>query len=277
MLQITQINVYPVKSLDGYSPLAAKVEERGLQYDRRWMIVDEERIFFTQRAYPKMALLRAYIADNQLIIEEKNNTENYIKLGIDEMTEPKEVRVWNDRVLAALVSKKANEFLSSFLETTCYLVKMPETAQRRVEEAYNTGEDIVSFADGYPFLIIGESSINDLNQRLKTPLNAENQALVGLRRFRPNFVFKGGLPYEEETWTHFKIGNVAFQGLKPCGRCVMITLNPDTGEGGKEPLSTLASYHSQDKKVLFGQNLVWRKDLGNEGVEVKVGDRIEKS
>jgi uncharacterized protein YcbX len=176
------------------------------------------------------------------------------------------------------VSPEADAFLSDFLETKCCLVKMPDVANRRVEEAYNTGNDTVSFADGYPFLIIGEASINDLNERLETPLNPDNQPLVGMRRFRANFVFSGGTPYEEDNWRDFQIGNVAFIGCKPCGRCVMTTLDPDSGARDKEPLQTLATYRSAGKKIKFGQNVIWNATAWtlDSVPKVKVGDEISR-
>jgi uncharacterized protein len=278
MLQLSQINIYPVKSLDGYSPNEAVVEQRGLQYDRRWMIVDAEGNFFTQRTKRKMTLLRAYIVDNQhFIIEEKNNPSHNVTIPIECVTgDAIDVKVWDDTVSARFTSEKADAFLSDFLGEKCFLVKMPDTSIRRVEEAYNTGDDVVSFADGYPYLIIGENAINDLNSRLAQPLNAENQALIGLRRFRANFIFKGGAPYEEEQWSDFNIGEVPFSGKKPCGRCVMITLNPDTGEGNKEPLATLAAYRQNGKKIPFGQNVIFLKNSWKQDVAptVKVGDMI---
>jgi uncharacterized protein len=274
MLTLTQINIYPVKSLDGYSPSSAKVEEKGLVYDRRWMIVDESGMFFTQRTLRKMTHLRARIENEQLIIEEKNNLNNRISISIHQEQTEMTVTVWDDTVIGRLVSSEVDDFLSLFLEKKCHLVKMPISTLRRVEENHNTGNDVVSFADGYPFLIIGESSIRDLNARLTTPLNEENQELVGLRRFRANFIFKGGKPYEEESWKYFNIGNVAFQGIKPCGRCVMTTLDPDTGEKGKEPLALLSEYRKVGNKILFGQNLILNPQSKNNSDEIKVGDEI---
>jgi uncharacterized protein len=275
MLKITQINIYPVKSLDGFSPLSAVVEPRGLQYDRRWMIVGENGVFFSQRTQRKMTNLRARIDNQQLIIEEKNNLSNNISVGLEEMTAEMQVSVWDDSVLAKKVSTQADDFLSNFFNVKCHLVKMPNEAKRRVEEAYNTGDDVVSFADGYPFLIIGEASINDLNTRLETPLNTENQALIGMRRFRTNFVFNGGEPYEEETWADFNIGKIAFRGMKPCGRCVMTTLDPDTGERTKEPLAKLAEYRKVGHKIPFGQNLILKNSISDEDI-VRVGDVISR-
>ncbi len=250
MLTLTQINIYPVKSLDGYTTTAAIVERRGLQYDRRWLITDMDGMFMTQRNNGKMALLRATIEDNTLIIKEKQNEHNCIKIPIGtEGGKKSDVVVWDDTMLATHISEEANAWLSDFLEKKCQLVYMPDTTERQVEAKYNRGADIVSFADGYPFLMIGEASMAELNSRLDTPLS--------IRRFRANFIFAGGTPYQEDDMTHFTIGDVPFEGVKPCARCVLTTRDPDSGIKGKEPLATLTTYRQQGTKILFGQNVIW--------------------
>jgi uncharacterized protein len=249
MLNLTQINIFPVKSLDGYSPTSAVVEKRGLQHDRRWLITDTEGMFLTQRTNPKMAMLRATIEDDCLVIKEKDKPSNDFKIPINTEGPLSSVSVWDDTMKAAFVSKEVNGFLSDFLEKEVRLLKMPDTTERRVEENYNRGQDIVSFADGYPFLIIGEASMHDLNTRLSDPLS--------IRRFRTNFVFSGGAPFEEDGFKAFKIGDVDFMGMKHCARCVLITRDPDTGVKGKEPLLTLQTYRQKGTKTLFGQNLIW--------------------
>ena len=277
MLQLTQINIYPVKSLDGYSPTAAIVEKRGLQYDRRWMLIDTEGVFMTQRTNGKMALLQAIIEENALIIREKQDHSNSIKIPVNAVLTKSNgevtsinVEIWDDTVQAARVSEEADAWLSAFLGKKCHLVTMPETTDRRVDEAYNTGGDVVSFADGYPFLIIGEASMQELNTRLYTPLS--------IRRFRANLIFSGGEPFEEDNFKQFKIGNIDFIGVKNCARCVLITRDPDSGEKGKEPLQTLNTYRQKGTKTLFGQNVLWQHRQWAQGwqPEVKVGDLISK-
>jgi hypothetical protein len=274
-MRLSQINIYPVKSLDGFSPESAIVEKRGLQYDRRWLIVDENNVFITQRTSGRMALLKAEIAGDFLKIFEKKDPENNITLPLfggvrGETTEGgySEVQIWNDVVKAAATTPEADQFLSDFLEKKCRLVKMTDAFDRRVDEDYNTGEDIVSFADGYPFLIIGEASMRDLNERLDIPLS--------LRRFRANFIFSGGEPFIEDNFKYFKIGEVDFTGVKNCARCVLTTRDPDTGIKGKEPLQTLMAYRQKGTKTLFGQNVIWnhRKWEWAWQPEVRVGDEL---
>ena len=282
MLHLSQINIFPVKSLDGYSPNFAVVKKRGLQYDRQWMITEPNGKFMTQRANGKMALLQAIIENNSLVIKEKQNEGNQIKVPLNfKESSYSEVVVWNDTIQAALTTKEANEWLSDFLNKKCHLVFMPETTYRRIDEDYNRGEDIVSFADGYPFLIIGEASMQDLNEKIQINNKSENQNLdlfkpLSIRRFRANFVFSGGKPYQEDSFTDFKIGEVDFVGVKNCARCVLTTRDPDSGSKGKEPLATLSKYRLKDNKILFGQNVVWnhQKWLNDREPEVKVGDII---
>ena len=277
MLQLTQINIYPVKSLDGYSPTAAIVEKRGLQHDRRWMLTDTEGVFMTQRTNGKMALLQAIIQDNALIIREKQDHSNSIKILIDAVLTKSDrevasinVEIWDDTVKAVKVSEEADTWLSVFLGKKCHLVTMPDTTDRRVDEAYNTGDDVVSFADGYPFLIIGEASMQELNTRLDTPLS--------IRRFRANFIFSGGKPFQEDDFKAFKMGDIDFIGVKNCSRCVLITRDPDTGEKGKEPLQTLNTYRQRGTKTMFGQNVLWQyRQWAQSGQpKVKVGDFINE-
>lgn len=276
MLQLSQINVYPVKSLDGYAAIEAIVEQRGLQHDRRWMITDLQGKFMSQRSNGRMALLRAFIDHDRLVIQEKQHPSNAVSVPL--VTEPEalvSVEVWNDRMHACKVPGEVHAWLSDFLQEPCQLVTMPNTTERRVDEKYNRGNDLVSFADGYPFLIAGEASMQDLNDKIWA--NASDAfAPLSIRRFRANFIFNGGTPYQEDGFTKFRIGDVAFLGIKPCARCVLITRDPDTGIKGKEPLATLSSYRQKENKVLFGKNIVWNYEQwkGAESPVVRVGDLI---
>jgi uncharacterized protein YcbX len=153
-----------------------------------------------------------------------------------------------------------DDWFSEILGIKCHLVKMPESSERKVDRNYVENK-IVSFADGYPFLIIGQSSLEDLNSRMEVPLP--------MNRFRTNFVFTGGNSFDEDNWNKFKIGNVIFKSVKPCARCVITTTNQETAERLQEPLLTLSKYRKIDNKVMFGMNLVC-ESTG----EVKVGDII---
>jgi uncharacterized protein YcbX len=246
-LKLTQIWIYPIKSLGGISLASANVMQKGLQYDRRWMLVDEEGKFLTQRVYPRMALFKLALDKDQLIIKHFGDT---LMLPVEEKAsaDPIAVTIWDDRVSAYEVDRSYSKWFSDLLGLKCKLVFFPEENSRPVDPTYNVNDDQVSLADAYPFLIIGQSSLDDLNSRLKEPLP--------INRFRPNLVFTGGKPYEEDTWRNFAIGSTRFVGVKPCDRCVLTTVNQDTAEKGAEPLKTLATYRKKNNKISFGQNLV---------------------
>lgn len=248
-LRLTEIWIYPIKSLGGIRLPEARVLEKGLAYDRRWMLVDETGKFLTQRALPQMALFKLSMDGDFLKVTHKNaSTFHKIALLPSPQGDAQEVVIWNDTVVAKEVDKVSSEWFSEALGQACKLVYFPEVNSRPVDTAYAMNNEQVSLADGYPFLVIGEASLQDLNNRLETPLP--------MNRFRPNFVFSGGKPFEEDTWKNFTIGANRFVGVKPCARCVLTTVNQDTAEKGTEPLRTLATYRSWNNKIYFGQNVL---------------------
>ncbi len=268
---LSEIFIYPVKSLRGISLTSAKLEPRGLAYDRRWMIVaDGGDTFLTQREFPTMALLHTELTDRHLIIRHATKSIEPLSILLDtgNYGEPINVRVWDDVCEALLVSPAADTWLSEALETPCQLVYMPDDSRRSTDPRYSNPDDIVSFADGFPLLLICQASLDDLNRKLPEP--------IGMIRFRPNLVFTGGEPYAEDNWKQFTIGNQNFRSVKPCARCQLTTVDPETGTFGKEPLRTLSTYRLDGHKILFGMNVIW--DARNEAPSfIKIGDPIEVS
>jgi uncharacterized protein YcbX len=246
-LKLTQIWIYPIKGLGGISLSSALVMEKGLQYDRRLMLVDETNTAMTQREFPGMALFRSSIHDGQLTITRQGQS---IKLDLEKppLSGMVRVNVWDDTVSCFEVDPSYSQWFSDLLASPCRLVYFPEENSRPVDPRYHVNHEQVSLADAYPFLIIGQSSLDELNSRLKEPLP--------MNRFRPNFVFSGGTPFEEETWRNFSVGTTRFVGVKTCARCIVPTIDQDTGERAPEPLKTLSSYRKRENKVYFGQNLV---------------------
>jgi hypothetical protein len=262
MLTLSEINIYPVKSLGGISLQSSEVEERGLKYDRRCVLVDEKNTFFTQRDYPQMALIKVSIEEEGLKLQHK--TKNIEPLSIPfsfRHSKKDKVIIWDDTVTGEFYNNQIDEWFSNIIGIKCHLVKMPESTQRTVDKKYAENK-IVSFADGYPFMIIGQSSLDDLNSRMEIPLP--------MNRFRTNFVFTGGKPFEEDTWKKFKIGELTFEAVKPCARCVITTTDQETAERAEEPLLTLSKYRKIDNKVMFGMNLVCES-----AGQVMLGDKIE--
>ena len=251
MLKLSEIYIYPIKSLGGIRLEKANITTRGLENDRRFMLVDENGQFLSQREYPQLAIFQTEIEGDFLKITDKKTGQNLkVNLSPNSQSLALSVTIWDDTTTAIEVSQEASEWFSQALGIPARLVYMHEESQRKVESNYAlTGDDITSFSDGYPILIAGQSSLDDLNNRLENPVN--------INRFRPNFVFTDGEPFEEDAWHEFTIGDVRFFGVKPCSRCIMTTIDQETGEKkGKEPLLTLNKYRKAGNKILFGQNVL---------------------
>lgn len=262
MLTLTEINIYPIKSLGGINLTSSFAGKRGLQYDRRFLLVDENGMFITQRDIAGLALLKLSFTENGFKV--LNSIDNsFITIPFESNSDIKiQVQIWDDLCNAVVVDKNLDEWFSDVLKINCSLVYMPDDEKRIVEKKYEPADHIVSFADAYPYLIIGQSSLDDLNKRLEQP--------IPMNRFRPNFVFSGSNPYEEDAWKNFKIGDVHLKAVKPCARCMITTTDQQTAERSNEPLKTLSLYRKIDGKVMFGMNVVCNK----EGI-VSIGDKIE--
>lgn len=249
-LIITALYIYPIKSLAGIEVPKAKVESRGFQNDRRFMLVDEENQFITQRKYPKMALLQPELTNSEIIVRHKIEAVSPLRISLDEPnTTPEMVTIWDDTCPAKPVSPETDEWFSAVLGMKCRLMYMHDGSVRQADQRYAINEtDKVSFADGYPYLMISEESLAQLNEKLDEPMD--------MRRFRPSIVFKGGKPHEEDEIRKVFCNGIEMYGVKPCARCVMTTVNPDTSEKGTEPLKTLSTYRQVGNKILFGENFI---------------------
>ena len=265
MIKVSNLFVYPIKSLGGFECSSSEVTDRGLKYDRRWMLVDENNRFISQREFPPLALLTTQIVNNILTVQHKNDSEIKIEILIDQYSEKTSpVVIWDDTIIANSVNKETDDWFSEILSRKCRLVYMTDSSHRLVDEHYAHNAEITSLSDGYPFLLISKGSLNDLNTRLETPLP--------MNRFRPNIVIEGCDPFFEDSMKSFFINGINFFGVKLCGRCVVTTIDQDTAEKNEqtEPLRTLTTYRNIDKKIRFGQNL-----LHNSKGIISVGDIVE--
>ncbi len=265
-MTLSEIWVYPIKSLGGIALQEAVPEQRGLRYDRRWMLVDDTGRFVSQREIPRMAMLGTALEPPFLHVfwKDKPLEKIHIPLETTYLTPSKiQVEVWGDHCSALTLPEAINQWFSDQLGQTLRLVYMPDTTRRWADERYAPAGHHVSFADGFPYLIIGQASLDELNGRLVQPLP--------MNRFRPNFVFTGGVAFEEDKWEEFTINNQPFQGVKPCARCPITTTDQDTAVRAAEPLKTLATYRKFGNRILFGQNVLW---LGKDESVVGVGDII---
>ena len=263
-MHLSGLYVYPIKSAAGIPLAESGIDDRGLRYDRRWMLVDDSGRFISQRGLPRLALVRVALEPEGLLVEAP---------GMPPLTVPYEVQgglseaeVWGDRVGVVPVGGYTDEWFTGFLGARCSLVQLPQASIRPVDPEYGGAGDTVGLADGFPFLLVSEASLEDLNSRLTEPLP--------MNRFRPNLVVGGSEPFAEDGWESVTIGEVRFRVAKPCSRCKITTVEQSTGVvAGAEPLRTLAEYRKSDRKsggkVLFGQNLIHDRTG-----RLRVGDRV---
>lgn len=262
-MQVTGINIYPIKSTRPIALSESEVLPRGLPWDRRWMLVERDGRFITARQHPALAMIETALGMDTLNVSVAGRAD--LRIPLAEPAAPSvPVTVWKDRCEAVPVGPAADAWFSDYLGIACRLVRMTDQVVRRVNPDYGGPADQVSFADGFPLLLLSEASLHDLNRRLRTP--------VPMQRFRPNLVVDGEQPYGEDRWRRIRVGEVEFAGVKNCSRCIFTTIDPHTGvkDAAGEPLRTLASYRRREGGgVFFGQNLIPR----SRGV-IRLGDTV---
>jgi uncharacterized protein len=261
MLKVSQLYIYPVKSMGGVAVDKAKVTDRGFEHDRRWMLAGENNLFISQRECPELALMNVKIQETGLHVTYLPSSTSILIPFKPQTSEFAEVIIWDDTCTGQFVSAEIDNWFRAMLGIRCRLVYMPDDTRRITDQRYTSKNSITSFSDAYPFLVIGQASLDDLNSRLDEQ--------VPMNRFRPNIVFTGGEPFYEDLMHTLTIGDVQFHGVKLCARCPIPTINQETIVAGKEPLKTLARYRFKENKILFGQNLV-HEGLG----EISVGDDV---
>lgn len=243
---LSHIFLYPIKSLAGIAVEQWDVIKTGLKYDRQWMLVDEQKQFLSQRRLPKMALIKTQIKEDRLIISAPGQTDLSIALEPN-LKETLEVTIWHDQCVAQIVSDTASQWFSDFLQIRCQLVYQPQTSLRPVDQSYAQANDYAAFSDGFPFLMVSDASLALLNQQMGLSLS--------MQRFRPNLVISNCSSYAEDTWRKITIGQISFRLPKPCSRCSVPQIDPDTALIDKtEPLRTLSLTRKWNNKVYFGQN-----------------------
>jgi uncharacterized protein YcbX len=244
---LSQIHVYPVKSLGGFQVQEWLVDKNGLQYDRNWMLVDEQGQFLSQRRLPRMALIHTRIEANSLVLTAPGQADYYLPLETA-AGEDIPVQIWDDAYLAKSCASNADSWLSAFLGFPCRLVYHPPQQVRQVDQKYALPDDQTAFSDGFPFLLLSEASLQALNTAMSLTM--------GMNRFRPNLVAADCASYAEDSWRQIEINQIRFRLPKPCSRCSVPTIDPVTALTGKEPLTTLSKLRKWDNKVYFGQNVL---------------------
>ena len=259
VMQIEALFTYPVKSLAGIPVTTLALDDFGPSGDRRWMIVDENGHFVTQRSRPELVLVKTTVEQGAVTI----SVPGHKVTTLIPSQRTRRVVVWGDWVEAVVAEPGPAEAISGYCGASLQLVYMPDSTFRRIDPGRVRDDRRVGFADGFPFLVANRQSLDDLNQRLEHS--------VDIRRFRPNIVVSGAPAWEEDEWWELRAGTISFDLVKPCSRCVMTTVNPDTGINtkGGQPLRTLGQFRRTLDGVIFGMNAVHR----GEG-SLTIGDQV---
>lgn len=264
-IKVTSLIIYPVKSLAGIELQESQVDNMGLKFDRRWMLVSPEGKFLSQRTMPQMALIKTEIDESQgsaqlILSMDGKGSHNVSATNAD--SERMDVLIWGDELQVQKVGAESDAWLSDCLGVDCHLVYIDDDVMRQCDLEFAEEGEQTGFADGFPMLFISEESLSDLNQRLDND--------VDMRRFRPNVVISGCDAYAEDQLSVFSIAGVSMKGVKPCSRCPMPMVDPDLGKRvGQEPIATLSKYRKWNNKVFFGMNVIHQQ----QGV-IQLGDSL---
>ncbi len=262
-MKVVGLSIYPIKSCRGLLLRTAEVLPRGFKFDRRWMIVDSEGLFVTQREYPKLALVTVDLLESGLRL----GGPNMHPLHVDEPSSDAssiDVRVWESSVQSLDGGAEARAWFSTYLGVDTRLVYLPEFVTRLCTSGQAKEGDEVSFADGFPYLLTSMASLADLATYQTEP--------VPMDRFRGNIIVDGEIPWDEDSWHDIQIGSLRFELLKPCARCKITTTDQATAEVGREPLASLRKFRFDPirKGLMFGINACAR----SQGV-LSIGDDVQ--
>lgn len=268
-MHLSSLHLYPLKSASGVAVETLDIESRGPRHDRRWLAIDADGRFITARQVSSMVLIRADMTGNNLHLSAPGMPGLDVAPPVPDAARLP-VSIWKDMVDALRVDPAADAWLSDYLQQPTRLVFMDERARRAVDIEYAQPGDEVSFADGYPLLVISQSALDGLNARLATA----NRAPVVMAQFRPNLVIADAAAHAEDDWTRVRIGEVEFDAVKCCTRCVFTTVGPITGmrRDDGEPLNILKDYRRTPAGITFGMNLIPR----GSGI-LRVGDTVTVS
>jgi uncharacterized protein YcbX len=270
-MHLAAIHIYPVKSLRGLSAGTVEVDPLGAVGDRRFLVVDPQGAFMTQRSVARMALVAASLDEMALTLRTEGLEDLRVRRATDPHARLVPVRVWRSEGLQAEdCGEEPSHWLSGALGTPCRLVRIGTAFRRPLKPEAARPGDLVGFADAFPFLATGDGSLAELNRRI----GEAGGAPVPMDRFRPNLVIGGCGPFEEDSWRRIRIGGMEFRIGGPCIRCVITTTDQLTGARGREPLRMLGTFRrnpGDPSSVIFGQNLVHESRRGL----LRVGDPVE--
>jgi uncharacterized protein YcbX len=267
-MRLTALYLYPIKSCAGIAVTEAEVTLRGLRHDRRWMVVDENGRFLSQRTLPRMALLRTAIEGAAIRVQGEGAAPLTLPLLFADGPRI-EIEVWKHRG-PAVRHEGGSAWFTRVLERPAQLVCMPDEIVRPVESEHAQPGDEVSFADGFPMLLVNRASLDALNDG--------SNIGTDVRRFRPNLVVDGAAAWAEDGWRRLRAGALTLRLPKPCARCSVPGIDPDTAAITREPVRTLARLRTRDHEVYFGVN-VTPDGVGRlrVGVEIEVIERVDEA
>jgi uncharacterized protein YcbX len=267
-MRLSGLRRYPVKSCRGEDLPMCAVEPWGLAGDRRWMLIDPDGEVVTAREANRLVLITPDITDQGLRLSAPGVADLLIERPANGPLV--EVEIWDDRLEARLADRSAGDWFSAVIGRPLRLVHLDDPHLRPVDPDYAEAGDVVSFADGFPLLLASEESLAQLNSWIADGPRADDGP-VPMTRFRPNLVITGAPAFAEDSWLRLRVGEVALRVVKPCSRCVLTTIDPDTAVRTKEPLASLARHRKIGGKTLFAMNLIPENPYGT----VQVGDRVE--
>lgn len=250
-MHLSSLYRFPLKSGSAELLEEGRCDELGLSGDRRWMVVDASTgKFLTQRVLPQMALLSArWQGEAAVLLSAPGMDMLRVSVpGSDSLM--RGVLIWRETLQAPDAGDAAAAWLTRLLGRPCRLVHLPNARGIQIDQDYAQPGELTGFSDGFPFLLIGQRSLDDLSARVGQ--------LLDVRRFRPNLVIADAAPYAEDGWRRIRIGDMEFRVVKPCSRCIIPTIDPLNGEQSptREPLATLMTYRKGQGGVFFGQNLI---------------------
>ncbi|VAW91456.1 Flavodoxin reductases (ferredoxin-NADPH reductases) family 1 [hydrothermal vent metagenome] len=264
-IHISELAIYPVKSFSQISLLKSQVDNFGLTNDRRWMVIDQNGRFITQRQQSRMCLIKVSLIFTNLqtsAIQLSAPGMLDITVKLDSTNDVTKVTVWQDQCNALDCGSAIANWLSEFLSVQCRLVYFADEEIRQVDSTFAQKNDRTAFSDGFPILLISQASLDALNSKL--------DVAIPMKRFRPNLVVSGCNAFEEDKWKLLRIGDMLLRVVKPCSRCVIPSIDTETGERGEEPTKTLLTFRRRDHKIFFGQNVI-----ANSTGHLAVGDTVE--
>lgn len=286
MPTISELFIYPVKSCAGIALREARLLATGLEYDRCWMVTDPHGAMFTQRAYPRMALIKVEIGAQDLVLRAPGMSELRTPLHAAQLDAARKVQtaVWRDAAYGLDTGDVCAAWFSDFLGVPARLLRFDPEHERIVDPDYTSsvGGATTQFADGFPLLVVGQASLDDLNTRL----NSKGAPAIPIDRFRPNLVLTGLDAYEEDYVETLSIDGdadapqrVQLQLVKPCARCPIPTIDQAKGapnpDWPNEPTDTMSVYRAnaqRDGAITFGNNALVASGAG---AWLRVGQTVE--